>query len=69
MRRAYTGLKAERIDFGSYNMVTYFSVPKGCYTIVADLQDGSTCTNPDGTQQVFWQADHPNYPPVGPVEP
>jgi len=63
VKKEYSGLKAEMIDFGDYKMVTDGSLPSGCITIVADLvsengehnQYGSDqrCINPIDTTQ-FW---------------
>lgn len=69
MKKKYTGLMAEKVDFGEYRMVTVASLPPGCITIVADLvsydgehnQYGSNqqCINPTDTTQYWYFADHP----------
>lgn len=69
MKREYSGLKAEKVDLGSYNMVTFGSLPPGCIEIVADYagevhntQNGQTCLNPPDTTQYIEFGDHRVYP-------
>lgn len=69
MKKVYTGLKAEKVDFGTYNMVTDGSLPATCITIVADLvtADGihnqygtdQRCINPSDTTQYWYFGDRP----------
>lgn len=60
MKKGYTGLKAEKIDFGSYDSVTTISVPSTCIQIVADqLQGTNTCQNPEDTTMLMWVGDNP----------
>ena len=48
MKRKYTAMKAEKIDFGTYDMATFGSLPAGCIQIVANkVETGSNvCVNP-----------------------
>lgn len=39
MKKIYTGLKAEKVDFGNYNMIAA-SIPASCIKIVANLENG-----------------------------
>ena len=68
MKKEYTGLMAEKVDFGSYNMVTEESVPPGCIKIVADLvgdvhnyydDDTQQCVNNPDTTFYWYILDHP----------
>lgn len=64
MKKVYTGLKAEKIDFGSYSMATAGSLPPGCIQIVANLVDpgGNTCKNPTDTTSYMYLFDNPGFP-------
>ena len=64
MKKAYFGLKAEKIDFGSFNMVAFGSLPPGCIQIVADVVDpgDNVCKNPYSTTQYMYLFDHPFFP-------
>ena len=69
MKKEYIGLKAEKVDFGAYNMVTESSLPPGCMIIVANLvsengppnEVGSsqTCINPYDTTQYWYFGNNP----------
>ena len=61
MKKVYTGLKAERVDFGSYTNVTTISLPAGCMQIVADVAEagGNVCSNPSDTTQYNYLGDNP----------
>ena len=65
MKKNYAALKAEKIDFGAYDMATDTSgVPAGCIQIVANLvvPGGNTCTNPTDTTSYMYINDHPVFP-------
>ncbi|MBR5345737.1 MAG: hypothetical protein IK127_07915 [Clostridia bacterium] len=65
MKKEYVGLKAEKIDFGAYNMVTVGSLPAGCIQIVANQVDpgASTCNNPTDTTSYMYLNNKPsNFP-------
>ena len=64
MKKEYTGLKAEKIDLGSYNMATVGSLPPGCIQIVADVVNpgDNYCQNPSSTTQYKYLFDHPAFP-------
>lgn len=59
MKKAYTGLKAERIDFGGYSMAT--SMPPTCVQIVANQVDSGSnvCNNPSETTSYMYVGDNP----------
>ncbi len=63
MKKNYMGLKAEKIDFGSFNMATTCSgpMPPSCIQIVADLVDAGSnvCKNQPSTIQYMWFGDSP----------
>ena len=61
MRKVYTGLKAEKVDFGSYDLATVGSLPPGCIQIVADVVEphGNVCENPYDTTQYMYLFDSP----------
>ena len=68
VKKKYTGLMAEKIEFEAYNMVTDGSLPAGCITIVADLVNGGhnydvardqQCLNDPDTTQYWYISDHP----------
>lgn len=61
MKKAYTGLTAEKIDFGSYEAVTEGSLPPGCIQIVADVVNpgDNYCQNPKDTTQYKYLFDNP----------
>ncbi len=60
MKKAYMGLKAEKIDFGTYNMATTGSTPAGCMQIVANVLNGTnTCQNPPATISYMWILNNP----------
>jgi len=69
VKREYSGLKAEKVDLGSYNMVTFGSLPPGCIEIVANYAggvenkyNGQTCENPYETTQYVEVGHHRMYP-------
>ena len=64
MKKVYTGLKAEKIDFGSYNMATTGSLPPGCIQIVANVVQagGNTCENPTDTTSYMYLFNNPGFP-------
>lgn len=61
MKKYYSGLKAEKVDFGSYTNVTTISLPPGCIQIVADLVNpgDNYCQNPKDTTQYAYLFDNP----------
>ena len=61
MKRKYTAMKAEKIDFGTYDMATFGSLPAGCIQIVANkVETGSNvCVNPSDTTQYMYLMDNP----------
>lgn len=59
MKEQYTAMKAEKIDFGAYDMATTGSIPDSCIQIVANHRVGNTCTNPSDTTQLMWVGDNP----------
>ena len=61
LKKTYTGLKAEKIDFGAYDIATANSLPPGCIQIVADRVDpgDSVCQNPKDTTQYMYLNDNP----------
>jgi len=61
MKKIYTGVKAEKIDFGYYDAVATISLPPGCIQIVADRVDPgeSTCQNPGTTIQYNYIGNNP----------
>ena len=60
MKKNYAEIKAEKIEFGAYDMVTTYSIPDSCIQIVADLKVGDqVCTNPGETIQYLWVNDNP----------
>jgi len=65
MRKMYTGLKAEKVDFGRYDMVTLScgTMPDTCNQIVADqvIPGDNKCNNPPSTIQYMWFGDSPNW--------
>ena len=64
MKKNYAALKAEKIDFGAYDMATTGSVPAGCIQIVANVVNpgASTCQNPSDTTSYMYINDHPAFP-------
>ena len=56
MKKMYTGLKAEKIDFGSYDSVIKTSIPSSCIQIVANVvaPGGSECQNPTDTTSYMY---------------
>lgn len=64
MKKNYAAIKAEKIDFGAYDMATVGSLPPGCIQIVANVVDlgGSTCQNPTDTTSYMFLFDHPAFP-------
>ena len=64
MKKGYTGLKAEKIDFGSYNMATAASLPPGCIQLVANVTEpgSQVCGNPSSTTSYMYYGDHPTFP-------
>lgn len=64
MKKEYTGLKAERVELGTYNMVTEGSLPPGCIQIVADyVEPGDrVCQNPGSTISYKYLFDNPGFP-------
>ena len=64
MKKGYNGLKAEKIDFGSYNMAIATSMPGTCIQIVANQVDpgASVCNNPIDTTSYMFINDHPVFP-------
>lgn len=59
MKKVYTGLKAEKVDFGSYDMVIATSPPPGCIQVVANLSDGTRCINDPDTTSYMWVLNNP----------
>lgn len=60
MKKNYAALKAEKIDFGAYDMATTGSVPAGCMQIVANVLNGTqTCQNPPETISYMWVLNNP----------
>lgn len=64
MKKVYTGLMAEKINFGAYDMATVGSLPPGCMQIVANVVDpgDSVCQNPGETISYMYINDHPVFP-------
>ncbi len=65
MKKNYDALKAEKIDFGAYDMVTDGpSMPGGCIQIVANVTEpgGQICGNPTDTTSYMYVGDHPVFP-------
>jgi hypothetical protein len=64
MKKQYTAMKAEKIDFGAYDMVTVGSLPGDCIQIVANVVEpgGSKCGNPTSTTSYMYIGDNPGYP-------
>lgn len=65
-KRVYTGLKAEKVDFGGYDIATDGSLPPGCIQIVADVvaEGGNVCENPKDTTQYMYIGNYPGYLPT-----
>lgn len=63
MKKTYTGLKAEKVEFGSYSMVTDGSLPPGCIQIVANVvaPGDRVCQNPTSTISYMYIFDNPGY--------
>lgn len=61
MKKVYNGLKAEKVDFGNYDLATIGSLPPGCGQIVADVvKPGmSTCDNPPSTTNYMYYGNSP----------
>lgn len=62
MKRVYTGLKAEKVDFGSYDIATATSLPPGCIQVVANEVEyvgSSVCLNPYDTTQYMYVGKDP----------
>lgn len=60
MKKNYAAIKAEKIDFGAYDMVTTGSIPSSCIQIVADKREGTQqCSNPPSTTQLMWVGNNP----------
>lgn len=61
MKKMYTGLKAEKVDFGYYDLITVGSLPPGCIQIVADLVNpgDQVCQNPKDTTQYMYILNNP----------
>lgn len=65
MKKQYTAMKVEKIDFGAYDMATIGSLPGSCMQIVANVVEpnGSVCQNPGSTTSYMYINDHPSgYP-------
>jgi len=65
MKKIYTGLIAEKINFGAYDMATIGSLPGNCIQIVANVVNpgDNKCQNPTSTTSYMYIMDHPtNYP-------
>lgn len=64
MKKRYNALKAEKIDFGTYDMVTNGSIPSGCIQIVANVVNpgASVCNNPPSTTSYMYIYDNPGFP-------
>lgn len=63
MKKQYTAMKVEKIDFGAYDMATA-SVPSSCMRIVANVVEAGTqvCANPSSTTSYLWIGDRdPNW--------
>ena len=56
MKKAYSGLMAEKVDFGKYDLATTSSLPPGCIQLVADevVPGGNVCRNPKDTTQYMY---------------
>ena len=64
MKKMYTGLKAEKVDFGRYVAVTQSCEwPSYCTQIVAVQVDpgGNKCNNPPDTTAYMWISAGPSY--------
>ena len=61
MKRVYSGLKAEKIDFGIGSLVATNSLPPGCMQIVADVVNPgeNVCQNPYSTTQYMYLGNNP----------
>ena len=60
MKKVYTGLMAEKVDFGAYDMVADASTPSSCMQIVANTLNGTnTCQNPKETISYMWILNNP----------
>lgn len=66
MKKEYTGLMAEKVDFGSYDIATGSSLPSGCIQIVADVVDpgANVCKNPTDTTQYMYLFNDPFGPTI-----
>ena len=73
MKKMYTGLKAEKIDFGRYDVVTANSLPAGCIRIVANRndagekvsQESGQCINDITTISYLYVNNDPGFPIPG----
>ena len=60
MKKNYATIKAEKIDFGAYDMVTTASNLSGCMRIVSNVLNGThTCQNPPETISYMWINSNP----------
>ena len=61
MKKQYTAMKAEKIDFGAYDMVTVGSLPPGCIQVVANVTEpgSSVCGNPGSTTSYMYVGNNP----------
>lgn len=64
MKNQYSAMKAEKIDFGAYDMVTVGSMPPGCIQIVANVVDpgSNVCKNPESTTSYMYINNQPGFP-------
>lgn len=60
MKKTYVGFKAEKINFGAYDVVAT-SLPGNCMQIVANKVDpgDQTCQNPKDTTSYMYIFDNP----------
>ena len=61
MKKIYTGLKAEKIEFGAYEAITTGSLPPTCIQIVANVVEpgGNVCQNPSSTTSYMYIGNNP----------
>lgn len=61
MKKNYAALKAEKIEFGAYDMVTAGSLPPGCMQIVANVVEpgANVCQNPPSTISYMYLGNNP----------
>ena len=64
MKKNYAAMKAEKIDFGAYDMATDASLPAGCIQVVANVTEpnSNVCGNPSSTTSYMYIGNHPTSP-------